>query len=468
MHPCRSLSLAALVIVLGGSGCARENTASSPAPVERVTWHQDVAPLVAASCAGCHTAGGIAPFSLEDYDAASPFASLMADATDAGLMPPFQAEDTDECEVPHAWRDDIRLTDAEKALLRAWADQGAPEGDPETAAPLPTPPNLDLENPDTSLTITSAVEVSGNDDRFVCFSIPLNNTSQQFLEGVQIKPGNDAIVHHVLVFADESGVSEGLAGEDGSYECFGGPGFSDAALVAAWAPGATPSVMPEGVGLAVQPNTRLVVNIHYHPTGDGIEVDDSTSVLLRWYQGLPEWVGVLRLIGNFGGSLGGGYGLLPGPNDENGLEFRIPAGVTDHTETMLFPMPSATPNNAHIWQMATHMHYVGTDMLIGMVRDAPEGDEPSEQCLIHTPRWDFNWQRGYMYDAPIESLPSIKGGDKLFLRCTYDNSLGNPHVARALASQGLDAPVDVFLGEETLDEMCLGVFGLAFPISELF
>ena len=40
-----------------------------------------------------------------------------------------------------------------------------------------------------------------------------------------------------------------------------------------------------------------------------------------------------------------------------------------------------------------------------------------------------------MYDAPIESLPSIKGGDKLYLRCTYDNSLGNPHVARALASK---------------------------------
>jgi hypothetical protein len=33
-----------------------------------------------------------------------------------------------------------------------------------------------------------------------------------------------------------------------------------------------------------------------------------------------------------------------------------------------------------------------------------------------------------------------------------------------LGEQGLDAPVDVYLGEETLDEMCLGVFGIAYSI----
>jgi hypothetical protein len=50
-----------------------------------------------------------------------------------------------------------------------------------------------------------------------------------------------------------------------------------------------------------------------------------------------------------------------------------------------------------------------------------------------TPYFDFEWQRTYRYDA-------------------------------ALAEQGLDAPVDVFLGEQTLDEMCLGVVGFATPI----
>lgn len=434
-----------------------------------MTWHQDVAPLVNRSCVGCHTDGGIAPFSLNTYEEAAPFAGMIADATETGVMPPFLAEDTLECVNDHSWVDDLRLGDDEKLILRNWAEQGAPEGDPSTATALPSPPDLQLQDVDESHTIAAPVEVSGSIDKFMCFSIPLNNSSTQFLEGVQINPGNSAIVHHVLVFADESGASEALADENGAYECFGGPGFNDAALIAAWAPGALPSEMPEGVGLAVQPNTRLVINVHYHPTGSGTETDDSTSIDLRWYEGLPEWVGILRLIGNFSGSLlGGGYGLQPGPNDEDGIEFRIPAGVQDHTETMIFPLPGSIPDSTHIWQMATHMHYVGTDMLIGLVRDEPDASEPVDECLIQTPRWDFNWQRGYTYDGPMETLPSAKAGDLVYLRCSYDNSLGNPNVAKALADQGLDAPVDVYLGEETLDEMCLGVFGFAFPISEFF
>jgi len=51
----------------------------------------------------------------------------------------------------------------------------------------------------------------------------------------------------------------------------------------------------------------------------------------------------------------------------------------------------------------------------------------------------------------------------LTLDCTFDNRMNNPHLAAALADQGLDAPIDVYLGEQTLDEMCLGVFGVATP-----
>jgi hypothetical protein len=52
----------------------------------------------------------------------------------------------------------------------------------------------------------------------------------------------------------------------------------------------------------------------------------------------------------------------------------------------------------------------------------------------------------------------VQGGDILRMRCTYDNTLDNPFVADALSSMGMTTPGDVFLGEETLDEMCLAVF----------
>jgi hypothetical protein len=59
-------------------------------------------------------------------------------------MPPWGAEDTDECAPPLPWEDDLRLSDEEIALVRAWADADAPEGDPGTAAPLPERVSLEL------------------------------------------------------------------------------------------------------------------------------------------------------------------------------------------------------------------------------------------------------------------------------------------------------------------------------------
>ncbi|NJK32907.1 MAG: hypothetical protein HC927_11150 [Deltaproteobacteria bacterium] len=131
---------------------------------------------------------------------------------------------------------------------------------------------------------------------------------------------------------------------------------------------------------------------------------------------------------------------------------------------MGFRLPNGIPE-IKLWMATSHMHYVGTDMIIGVDRVEPEpGSGIDDECLIQTPNYDFNWQRGYAYDADLDEVPTARAGDALYMRCTYDNSMGNPFVVEALAEQGLDAPVDVYLGEETLDEMCLGVFGIAYSI----
>jgi hypothetical protein len=54
----------------------------------------------------------------------------------------------------------------------------------------------------------------------------------------------------------------------------------------------------------------------------------------------------------------------------------------------------------------------------------------------------------------------VRGSDTLHLECTYNNTLDNPGVQTALEDAGLTEPQDVSLGEETLDEMCLGIFGI--------
>ena len=46
------------------------------------------------------------------------------------------------------------------------------------------------------------------------------------------------------------------------------------------------------------------------------------------------------------------------------------------------------------------------------------------------------------------------------VRCTYDNTMANPFLKRALLEQKLSAPQDVSYGETTLQEMCAGVLSV--------
>lgn len=427
------------------------------------TWYKDVAPLVTAHCTGCHKPGGIGPFSMTDYATAHNFAGAMAVQVMAGNMPPWPAEETATCKPRFGWKDDIRLSAAEKTLLMTWAANGAPAGDPKTAAPLPTPPSLDLQDRTQRVSMSAGYLVQGARDVFRCFSLPYEFTEDSWLTGLQVVPGNGKVVHHVLVWLDQNKQGEAMAqAGGGSYECFGAPGFQSA-LLGAWAPGATPVSTPANTALRVPKGSKIVINVHYHPNGQA--ETDLSALDLRFSTQKPSYEALLALVGN---SATAADGLMPGPDDPaGGPAFVIPANVAKHVEEMQIKVPAQLIVPARLFTVATHMHYVGTDMSIGIDRStrtagAP-ADEPASECLLETPHWNFHWQRGYAYDAPFDQLPTVMAGDTLKLHCSYDNSMQNPFVATALAEQNLTAPREVRLGEQTLDEMCLGVFGIAFP-----
>ena len=447
----------------GETGGMNPAGANTPGPsASAPTWHGQVAALVAARCAGCHRAGGIAPFSLTSYETAKPFAGAMAAAVTSERMPPWLARETDDCQPRFGWKDDLRLPEEDKALLRAWAENGAPEGDPATAKGAPQPVSLDLANPTRRVAMGKPFTVQGTADVFRCFPLPYVFEQDVWIDGLQVVPGNAKVVHHVLVWLDSDGQSEARAGANGSYPCFGAPGF-DSTLLGAWAPGGPASELPPDTGLYVPRGSRIVINVHYHPAKTA--ETDTTALDLRWSTTRPRYEALLALPGN---ARNIGEGLLPGPNDPaSGPAFLIPAGARGHEENAEIAIQDRIPIPVRIFAVGTHMHYVGTGMRMLIDRTSrvggPPADEPARECLIETPRWDFHWQRGYLYDAPLETLPTVKNGDRLALRCLYDNSLDNPHVADALREQGLKAPRDVELGEQTLDEMCLGVLGIAYP-----
>ncbi len=426
----------------------------------RPNWHEDIAPLVYGSCVSCHFEGGIGPFALETYEQAAPWATLMSEAVNDGVMPPWGALETDECQPAHSWRDDTRLSDEQKQLLADWVSAGTPEGDPANAVALPEPPSLELADVSAVLQSPSPFTVGGTEDSFVCMVVDPGHQQDVWVTGVQIIPDNTEVVHHVLTYIDKNAASDALVDAEGKFPCPGGfVSLNGTTQISTWVPGGVPTETPPDVGFSMPVGSRVIMAYHYHPTGAGDEIDQS-SVALRWTEDEPAIKAYMGVIG----AIFDDDGIEPGPNDPGGVPgFSIPANVADHTETLSFAIPDIVPP-IDVFTLGTHMHYVGVDMKIWIERDG------EELCWLQTPRWDFNWQRLYDVDAPIGQLPKVQGGDVIKMRCTYDNTLDNPFLVKALAEQGLSEPIPVGVGESSLDEMCAMLFGVAtnLPVEDFF
>lgn len=459
-----------LIALLVFSGCNKDKN-ETEAPTDEVTWHQDVAPILSENCVGCHSNGGLRQETpLGSHADVEPLASVVAGMVRGDFdlqMPPFFADETEECTPRFPWRDDARLSEAEIQIISDWSEGGALEGDPETAAELPDPISPQLANADAPLTPATYTTRTADEieDEFACFVFDPQLTEDGWLEGVQVIPGNDRVVHHVIVSTDPELESLALTGPDSEvphgsdwYECFGGPPQSGD-MIGGWVPGAAPTETPSGSALLVEAGAMIVMQIHYHNTDQPEE--DATGLALRWADAEPPRQSFMALRGNYTSQREDGTGLQPGENDEGGEPiFLIPAGANDHSEVMSYTIPGASSNRYQVWAVASHMHYVGVSMRIWVEHASPIGDEPDEECLLQTPFWDFDWQQFYFYDADSGAAPSIAGGDTLMMECIFDNSLDNDAVADLLADNGLDAPQDVGIGEGSLDEMCVVMVGI--------
>jgi len=445
--------------MIGSSGSTGNGSAGAPT-MNGVTFHKDVEPILQKSCQSCHVSGGIAPFPLLTFAEARPFGAAMVVQTANRIMPPWHAMNTDECTVPFGWKDDTRLTDQQIAIFKAWSDAGLPEGDPNDAPP-PREQAPGLAGVQLELEPPAPYTLAPGGDEFRCFVLDPKLAKDSFVNGVFVVPGNDAVVHHVLVFTDPDRNSLALADDSMSYDCFGGARVANSDLLTAWTPGGLPLEYPSNIAAPVKAGSLLVMQVHYHPHSATDVAQDSTRLQLRFSDTAPEYNAVTALIGNFSKLAATGDGLLPGPDDPaSGPAFVIPANAKAHTETMQFTFRNLRTGGVapRLYAVGGHMHYVGVDEKVTLT---PAGGTP--ECLMQIPHWDFDWQRRYDYDAPIAQLPVLRTGDKLDVRCTYDNTLDNEKVAASLLEQGLQAPHDVKLGETTLDEMCLVSLTALYP-----
>jgi len=120
---------AAIVVsaIAAGSRDVRPD-ARSTAP----TW-ADVAPIFAEKCAGCHTPGGIAPFSLRSARTAAAYANGILVMTRLGRMPPWMPGQDSPAYLGQSRR---ILTSAEKTLIARWVRGGARIGAGQPVKPV--------------------------------------------------------------------------------------------------------------------------------------------------------------------------------------------------------------------------------------------------------------------------------------------------------------------------------------------
>lgn len=432
------------------AGCAAEPKAGpDPDSGSGPTWHQDIAPIVVSRCSGCHNADDALTFPLTTYEQAAPLASWMlakmeGDDTPPYIMPPFGAQDTEECTPPAPWKNDPRVSEDEIALFAAWVDAGAPEGDAATAAELdhPEPATLMGDGVRTYSTAGAVLEENDLEDQYLCFPIDLDNDGESWITGLEVLPENKGIAHHAVVFTDPRAEGPSLAGPEGSYPCFGGSGATDSTVLFAWAPGADPFELSPGMGAPIPDGGQLIVQMHYHPTGN--TEYDTTRIAVRTAASEPDRTARMEVFGGV---------LTRAADSENweGPPFEIPADADDHVETWIEDLDIPPGADVRLFGVFPHMHLAGTDIKISIERDG------EEICLSHNPSWDFEWQITYMYEGGFEDLPPLLPGDRVRVRCTYNNTMSNP-----ILSEYTDAPVDIGLGEDTFDEMCVGFLGVAY------
>lgn len=386
-------------------GCAVERFARVGEPAgkpgsPRSTFHRDVEPIFQKRCVECHRPGEIGPFSLLKYEKAKSSAKQIKEVVVRRRMPPWHADPKFG-----EWKNDRRLSNQEVDTIAAWADAGAPEGDPKDApAPRKFTDGWQIGAPDAMYTIPRKERVPAEGTLpYRNLFVPTGLKEDRWVQAVEIRPSARQVVHHVLAFVifplnrlSEQPKIDGLNG-----------------YVGIFVPGEGPTVFPEGMGKYLPAGATIAFQIHYTTTGEA--ADDQTQIGFLWAKKPPKLEVITHSVTN--------------------TAIRIPAGAADHAQEASYTFT----HDARILSFLPHMHVRGK--AFKYVAVASDG---REEVLLDIPRYDFNWQTCYRLKEPR----LVKKGTTIRALARYDNSKGNP--------ANPDPTKDVKWGQQTWEEMLVG------------
>ena len=399
-----------------------------PEPPPGLTYYKDVKPILDARCAGCHVEDGLAPFPLTTYDDAFQHHGLAAYAVETRQMPPWPPND---CCAEYRWK--RSLAPEEIATIVAWSRQGAPAGDPADEPPPLPRDDAELERVDLTLRMpepyTPVPQIGADDVR--CFVLDWPVEDQVYVRGIDVRPGNRTIVHHVIAFVGDRADAARLdAADDGpGWDCTGfGLDFAPTGSIGGWTPGDRATTLPGGLGRKVPAGSVIVLQVHYD-TAHGVDFADQTEIDVMIEREV-EREAKGAAVGNPQWLLDGGMRIPPGEDDAMFWFAYDPTTVANLGEAFL------------VWGVNLHMHEYGSRGSIAILRASGE-----VECLLDIPAWEFGWMADYWLAEPVRIDP----GDRLYVECHFDNTAANQKIVDGQQQ----APRE--LGWGTDEEMCGGI-----------
>jgi hypothetical protein len=366
--------------VAEAKGCGIDMPGLAPqakASFQKISYSETIAPILEEKCVACHQQGGIAPFAMDNYELVKGFAPMMREAIRTDRMPPWDAD-------PHVgkFKDDKGLTPDQAKTLVRWIEAGAPRG--EGADPLAAvkrvAPEWPLGKPDLIVDIPAyTIPASGYVD-YQYPTTPNPLTEGKWLKAATAKVSQRQGVHHIL-----SGIiAEGETRR--GMQAWGGS-------VGGYTVGMESVEAPKGIGSWIPAGGEFAYQMHYTPFGK--EAVSAEQIGLYFYKDGEKPDLMMRenpLVDQF---------IELPPNDGN------------HKEVAYFLFPQ----DAVLHTAVVHAHYRGTYSKLEVI--SPDG---KRETILNVPFYDFNWQRMYEFEKPID----IKAGSKVVATYIYDNSKRNP------------------------------------------
>jgi peroxiredoxin len=388
-------------------GCliARQVTPKTEATI---TYTKHVARILQNRCQECHRPKQIGPMSLLSYANAAAWSETIREVLRDERMPPWHADPR----YGH-FQNDRRLSKEDKETLLAWIDQGCPKGKPEDLpAPRQFADDWRIGKPDAVFTMDREFMVPAQAPArgvpYQHFVVPTHFEEDRWIQAAEARPGNHAVVHHIIVFVTEAGK------RPGNREDRIGNGF-----LVGEAPGDMPAVFEPGMAKRLPKGGVLVFQMHYTP--NGVEQTDRSSVGLIFAKEAPKYEVRTRAIST------NRFAIPPGDGN-----YKVVSASTFQRDALLLSfMP--------------HMHLRGKSFQYRLI--TPDG---KEEVLMAVPRYDFSWQSNYRLDKRI----TMPAGSRIECTAYFDNSAGNRN--------NPDPSKEVRWGDQTWQEMMIGFVDYAY------